>query len=67
MNKLEKYRKEQKLSYVELGKKLGVSQPTAWRLCNCIKNNLNFNMLKKISRLTGIEIVELISGYTEKD
>lgn len=54
MNKLENYRRKHKLSYVELGKRLGVSQPTAWRLCNCTKDNLNFSLLKKNISINGI-------------
>ncbi len=65
MNILEKHRREKGLTYKEIGEKLGLSQPQAWRLCNDgIPKNLN---IPKISSFLGISEAEAFIGMSAND
>lgn len=65
MNILEKHRRLKGLTYKEIGEKLGVSQPQAWRLCNGgIPKNVNIH---KISSFLGITEAEAFIGMSAND
>lgn len=65
MNILEKHRREKGLTYKEIGEKLGVSQPQAWRLCN--KGIPKDGNIPKISALLDITEEEAFIGMSAND
>lgn len=63
MNNISKIIKRKNLTYECLGKKIGVSQPTAWKICNGKIKGLKFEIIFALSKALDMTIEELYCSF----